>query len=220
MSRSRSLFRCGNGMRIGRWGLALLAPAIAALVFLGLWISSLRRPAGPGTDAPAVVLPSPPQNIVAADRSQEPGETLRKAVEHYLKQSTPNPAGVEACIDLGVFYLNQNRLPEAEALFKRMDEYQTPSAYHFVGRLGLAVTDALNSHYRASHAKFTELFDPKRHDNRVQILNDYVTKNPEFAKWVNEADSHNSRNGIAGSSALPQGLRHFPTRPSFKKPGK
>ena len=45
---------------------------------------------------------------------------------------------------------------------------RSPSAYHFVGRLGLAVTDALKKDDRDSHAKFAELFDSKDRDNRCR----------------------------------------------------
>jgi eukaryotic-like serine/threonine-protein kinase len=152
-----------------------------------------------------------------AARKPETEEALRKVVEQHLRESSPNPNGVDACIDLGVLYLDQNRFREAEALFKRMDERPSPSAYHFVGRLGLAVTDALKNDYRASHAKFLELVDPRSRDNRVQILNDYLAKNPEFARWVNEAEAQNVRNGIAQSS-LPQGLRRPAGRPPFRRP--
>jgi hypothetical protein len=57
------------------------------------------------------------------------------------------------------------------------------------------VTDGLKNDSKASQAKVKELFQSKAKDNRAQILNDYLTKNPEFAGWVNEADSSNVRNG-------------------------
>ena len=99
-----------------------------------------------------------------------------------------------------------------------MDERRSPSAYHFVGRLGLAVTDALRNDYRDSYAKFVELFDPKNRDDRREILNDCLAKNPDFAAWVNEADSLIVRNGIQ-ESPLPQGgWRRPPGRPTFHRP--
>src|SRR5262249_52549023 len=129
-------------------------------------------------EKPAVEQP-PPQ----PDRK----ETLKKAAARHLADKSPNPAGVEDCIDLGVLYLEQHSIREARELFAHMHERRPPSAYHFVGLLGLAVTDALESKNRESRSKFTSLFDSKSRDNRIQILNDYLTKKPEFAKWVNEA---------------------------------
>jgi hypothetical protein len=179
-------------------------------------IVGLRRPVHPDPDTPA----GPPSGevVVKGNVEKEKEEALKKAVEQYLRERTPDPAGVDACIDLSVLYLEQDRDSEAEKLFKRMDERRPPSAYHFVGRLGLAVTDALKKDSRASQAKFRELFDPRSKDNRVQILNDYLMKNPEFAKWVNEADSHNVRNGVSSEPSLPQGLRRPPIKFPFRKP--
>jgi serine/threonine-protein kinase len=161
--------------------------------------------------------PQKKQEREEARKRQEREDALRKTVDQHLADSSPNPNGVEACMDLAVLYLEQEKVGEAEALFKRMAERRPPSAYHFVGRLGLAVIDALHDNTKASHAKLQELFDPKSRDNRVQILNDYLTKNAEFAKWVNEADSQNVRNG-ATESSLPHGLRRPPTgRPPFRR---
>ena len=199
-------------------GVALGTLVILAMLFGGIAFAWSRRPAPTVATNPVVDVPPPtPASVVEGDGQQEREDSLKKVVEQYLKESSPNPNGVEACIDLGVLYLDQNKVSEAESLFKRMDERRPPSSYHYVGRLGLAVTDGLKNNARASHAKFTELFDSKSKDNRVQVLNDYLTKNPDFAKWVNEADSHNVRNGVSESS-IPQGIRRFPTKPPFKRP--
>jgi len=64
-----------------------------------------------------------------------------------------------------------------------MDRRPSPSAYHYVGRLGLAVTDALEQRYSESRSKFVALFDPKSKDKHAQVLHDYLTKHTEFAKW-------------------------------------
>jgi hypothetical protein len=60
------------------------------------------------------------------------------------------------------------------------------------------------------------LFDAKKNDNRAKILNEYLTKHPEFAKWISEADAENVRNGAATQPSLPQGFKW----PSGKKFGK
>jgi serine/threonine protein kinase len=198
-------------------GGALGTLGILAVAFGSIgWYVWTHRPATPDTTSLIVDGLPPSASVGESDTQREREDSLRKVVEQHLKESSPNPNGVEACIDLSVLYLEQNKVSEAESLFKRMDERRAPSSYHYVGRLGLAVTDALTNNARASHAKFTELFDSKSKDNRVQVLNDYLTKNPEFAKWVNEADSHNVRNGVSESS-IPQGLRRFPSKPPFKR---
>jgi len=49
----------------------------------------------------------------------------------------------------------------------------------------------------------------------VQVLNDYLAKNPEFAKWVNETDS--STSGTASRLFHPPRQHYFPGKKSFKK---
>jgi len=207
-----------------RWGLALLALGVLAALGVGLVIVWQRPSTSPAVNAPPPAPPAPgadapslPDKVAEGDVNQQHEESLKQLVEQHLKENSPNPGGVEDCIDLGVLYLAQNKVPEAEALFKRMDERRPPSAYHFVGRLGLAVTDALNKDESASHAKFKELFDPKSRDNRVQILNDYLKRNPEFAEWVDGADSQNVRNG-ASQSPSPPNQHHFPIKWPFHRP--
>jgi serine/threonine-protein kinase len=202
------------------WGVALVTAAalgMVALISAAVVIGFRQRPAladgGPAA-APTTAPDRGSAAIVHADREQ----SLRKAVDQHLKDLAPNPAGVEDCIDLGVLYLEQNKVGEAAALFQRMDERRPPSAYHYIGHLGLAVTDALKKNYRASHHKLAELFDLKSKDNRAQVLNDYLTKNPEFAKWVNEADRHNVRNGTPELSFPKWWERHGHGKPPSRKP--
>ncbi len=173
-------------------------------------------PAAPPA-APVVPPPSPAPPPAAAPQEQGPEEALKKVVEQHLQEASPNPAGVGDCIDLAVLYLDRGNYSEAEALFARMDERRSPSTYHFVGRLGLAVTDAFKKDYRDSHAKFAELLDPKDRDNRREILNDYLVQKPEFARWVNDANSEDARNGFADFPA-PQGEHHFSDRKPFRRP--
>ncbi len=196
-------------------GFAALAAVCVAAGVVWIVVSSMPQQAAtsPAPTAPAA---GGGGDTVAANKQQEREEELKKAVDLHLKNTTPNPSGVEDCIDLGVLYLEQNKVPEAEALFRRMDERKPPSSYHYVGRLGLAVTDALQNHHAESQQKLRELFDPKSLDNRAQILNDYLKKNPDFAAWVNEADSHNVRNTAGAESSLPRDFRtRFPTFPTF-----
>ncbi len=203
-----------------RWGIASLAAGGVLVVLCVVVAIFWHRPAAAPPPSPAAVAPvappSLPDKVAAGDAQQEHEESLKTLVEESLKDNSPNPRGVEDCIDLGVLYLKQNKVPEAEALFSRMDERRSPS-YHFVGRLGLAVTDAMKSDEAASSAKFKELFDPKGRDNRVQILNDYLKRKPEFAEWVDWADSGNVRNGVP-QAPHPDNQRHFPGKWPFHRP--
>jgi len=206
-------------------GVGVLALGVFAMVLVGVAIAWNRTAVQPEANKVAVANLSLENStpVTAGVEQLDRKKTLEQAVARHLAEKSPNPNGVDDCIDLGVLYLDQNSIREAKELFARMDERRPPSSYHFVGRLGLAVTDALETKYRDSHAKFAALFDPKSRDNRVQVLNDYLAKKPEFAKWVNEADSHNVRNGASGSS-FSEKMRRFtggkslsPFKKSFKK---
>jgi tetratricopeptide (TPR) repeat protein len=150
---------------------------------------------------------------------QQRADELNKVVEKYLKAGLPNPDGVDPCIELGVLYLDQEKMSEAEALFKRMTERRPPSAYYYVGRLGLAVIDALKEEYRAAQDKFKELFSPsKLGDQRKKILDTYLAKHPDFAGWVNEARSNTPTVGATPSpnpGGIPKG--GFPSWSKFRK---
>jgi tRNA A-37 threonylcarbamoyl transferase component Bud32 len=161
-----------------------------------------------GSDGePASGKPAPPSMDDARKQQQEEAAkrtrelTLRKAADPHLKEITHNPIGVDACVNLAVFYLEEERAADATVVFKRMSERKPPSTYHYVGRLGLAVVDAVNKQEAAAQEKFRTLFDPKTKDNRARILNDYLEKHPQFAEWVNEADAQDVRHTLSGSSA-------------------
>jgi serine/threonine-protein kinase len=86
---------------------------------------------------------------------------LRESVELYLN---PTPGrhvnlagGTGVCMDLGLFYLEEGRLEEAEKLFQRMERVSTPPTYHVLGQFGLAVTLALQNKGKASNDLFREL---------------------------------------------------------------
>ncbi len=190
----------------------ITAMTLAAIVTVALgvaWLSS---------SAPAVAADAPPAVEAKVEEAppQDPLDAQKKLVDAILNEKSPAPTGVESCIDLAVMYLDKKQTAEAEALFKRMTERQAPSTYYFVGRLGLAVTDAVNNDDKAARSKFTELFQSKTKDNRSQILKDVLNKNPDFAAWVNEADVHNIRAGVAPAGPFPPRKTFF--RPTGKQP--
>jgi len=161
--------------------------------------------------------PKKEQSLTKEQALKQEEEKLKQAVEQHLGKGKGsfNPAGVEACIDLAVLYLDQDRPGEAEALFKRMaGDHKAPSAYHFVGLLGQAVTDAIKEDDAGSKSKFNELYHSKTaKDKRVEILNTYLKKKPQFEQWVAEADVHDLRKSGAPKTSFPKIFKKNP----FKK---
>ena len=192
----------------------LLALGFVGLLIVGAALAWFYRATPVVVPGQLVAAPNPGEFQKPAEPPVEDLTPLMNTVAQYLKGNGPKSGGVEACIDLGVHYLDQQKAGPAEALFRRMTEHRPPpSSCYLVGRLGLAVTDAMNGDDKASRSKFMELFDPKAKDNRVMILNDYLTKKPEFAAWVNEADSHNIRGGgDASSKSFRRPVGKFPFR--------
>jgi serine/threonine-protein kinase len=201
-----------------RWIVGIAAVGLLLLVGVAIALVLNLRSTEPEPAAPEKVVANNQQKEQeeALKKMQERAEVLKKQVDQLLSENTPRPSGIEICIELGVLYLDQGKTAEAEALFKRMDERRPPSAYHFVGRLGLAVTDALQERHQSSQTKLRELFGFGSKDNRSQILKDHLNKNPRFAEWVNEADPNNIRNGGSGNSR-PQWGRGFPGKMPFKR---
>ncbi len=205
------------------WALPLLSVGILVVLLGGAgiaWSVLSRRPSSNITPAP------PTPEVAGKDEGRHlreeaaREETLKKSVEQHLLEIPPRPGGVQECIDLGVLYLNHEKVSAAEALFKHMAELPSQSAYHHVGRLGLAVTDVMKKDYSAAHEKLKKLFDPK--SKSAPVLKDYLGKNPEFAEWVSWADPDNVRSGKV-EPPHPQGPpRGWPTgrfgeRPKFRK---
>src|SRR5262249_50552381 len=62
------------------------------------------------------------------------------------------------CLDLGVFYLDENRLDDAEKLFRRLDKFERPPSYHVLGHFGLAIVQALRDQPQESNRLFVESF--------------------------------------------------------------
>ncbi|HYT91891.1 MAG TPA: hypothetical protein VEL76_24470, partial [Gemmataceae bacterium] len=179
------------------WILALAGAGALMLVVLVIVLAA-SGPDGSGPDdaakereAEKIKLAEAAKQREEALKKKEHEEALQKLAEPHLTEKLPNPSGVDPCIDLGVFYLEEKKVGEAETLFKRMTaDRRSPSAYYLVGRLGLAVVDAAKDHHSAAQDKFKELFNPKTKDNRVSILNGYLQKHPGFAQLVNEAESY------------------------------
>ena len=160
--------------------------------------------------------PAPPPDAPVAPPEQSREEASRKwwsSTSRRLHRTRPASATASTSAS---FTSTGPTMPRPRRC-SRMDERRSPSTYHFVGRLGLAVTDAVKKDYRDSHAKLTELFDPKDRDNRREVLNGYLAQKPELAQWVNEANAEDARNGFV-DSPVPPTEHHFPGRSPFRRP--
>jgi serine/threonine-protein kinase len=116
------------------------------------------QPAGNGATAKPSAADLEVERILPSQRREQ---ALRDAVEQYLdpadKVNKDADTGCRLCRDLGVTYLDNGRLDEAEKLFGRMEKYPLASPYHALGKLGMAVVLALTDRPVESNQHFVEL---------------------------------------------------------------
>jgi serine/threonine protein kinase len=152
--------------------------AMAASVFLALagglafgWVHHLQQKQTKDQQQVQVV---PQSGDEAKEKkvniNEREKELLQRVQEHLKPESQLDVnSGLKACADLGLFYLKQRRLKEADDLFQdiRTPDRKVP-AYRFLGRLGHAMVLAFKDESAASNKEFLEFFaDIERFEARV-----------------------------------------------------
>ncbi len=141
-------------------------------------------------------------------------QALTQAAEEYLKPSTANPnlsaTGLGVCLDLGLFYLDEDRLDDAQKFFDRLEGIKQVKAYQHLGVLGRAIVLALRNQPEPSNASFREFFtaikvppaDPKL---PRPILENQMLQQPRLRFWIAEALTYNKKNsnGFVDPDLLP-----------------
>ena len=139
----------------------LFAASVLLAVLGGAGYAWQRRhaaaqPATNGGTAPINPADAEVEGILPSHKREQ---ALRAAVEEYLnpqdKTARDEDTGFRLCRDLGVCYLENGRLDEAEKLFDRLEKYAAP--YRPLGELGLAVVLALNDKPAESNERFDKL---------------------------------------------------------------
>jgi serine/threonine-protein kinase len=171
-----------------------------------------RRPADPAPTNTAPPAVSPGDAEVDRILPQKREQTLRDRAEDWLnpEKFVKNPAaGFGNCLDLALFYLENDRLDDAEKLFVRLDGFRQQSpAYHALGHLGRAITLALRNRAPESNKLFTEV-TKWQHISRVleAWLDDrrmsapkqdpiQMWLDPALRYWVVRALLYNEKNGV------------------------
>jgi hypothetical protein len=111
-------------------------------------------------------------------------------------------------LELGVFYLEQNRWDDADKLFKRLtSEGQEVRPYRYVGNLGHAIVLGLKNQTRESNEAFTRLLDPKVPLPGADPTA-FLRKNPKLHQWVATALDYNFANQ-SPALPFPENLERF-----------
>jgi hypothetical protein len=105
-----------------------------------------------------------------------------------------------------LLYLEEDRLDEAEQLFKRLDEIDRPDAYKWLGRLGQGIVFALRNQPDKSNRTFQD-FEPlatSRGKTKFSPLVLQLMNENRWRDWMSRARWYNKNNGkdIVGRDAV------------------
>jgi len=121
-------------------------------------------------------------------------------------------AGLKFSIDLGLIYLKERRLNEAEKFFQSLDRPdQKTRQYRELGQLGKAMVYAFRDQPRESNKLFLAVLEDERTHKFVGLRSWYA--DPQMREMIAEALNYNFTNDPASPAVLEK-LRHppFPAR--------
>jgi len=191
------------------WVYAVVGGSLVLALARGAGLGWLRRTPD---DAAPVVANVPAADAADADDDLLPvndEEALRKLVDKYLQPSGAGrnvSVGMGLCLDLGMLYLEQHRLDDAEKLFERLAKAPEARQYQSLGRLGGAIVLALRDEAQQSNQRFKDILttdqllqesakrwkEGKPTDPEIRKM----WTNPQFRFWLARAVNYNLRNGV------------------------
>jgi serine/threonine-protein kinase len=182
---------------------------LSAACGAGLAWLRLKKPIDP------VATTSDEASAVDALFSQQKREQfLKDAVTQYANPGD-DPAhirlGAGNCLELGLFYLDAWRLPEADEHFTRLIKSPV-KAYANIGRLGHAIVLGLQNSPSESNQAFLELFRNVQAPRQALFLMD----NPRWAQWLARGLDYNFTNA---PGEFPKELQPWRTSASFGRGG-
>jgi eukaryotic-like serine/threonine-protein kinase len=199
-----------------------LAPLVVGSLLLAAGGGALAAWAQRRAPAPAVD-PADASTVEAICLPHKREQALRDMAELYLgARDDKDTAGFGSCLALGVFYLEEDRLDDAEKLFARLDGRKDVRADRFLGGLGRGVVAALRNRPRESYqllrAALAEWVKaPRKPDPLVR----QVVESQSFRYWVAKACWYNQKNGVReqvlGLRRLVPALPEGPPAPPGKK---
>ncbi len=191
-----------------------LAGAAVASVVLAVcggavfaWAQRRAGPLRPGTVVP-IRGGAPVEGAHLPPRVEsEKEQTLRKAAELALDEGATVESRTTSfgnCLGLGVLYLQEDRLDEAEKLFARLETVKAPDAYPLLGQLGQGIVLALRNQPDKSNVFFAKAFPragwarPKGErawGAHLGPLGMQMFDNQKWRYWMSQARWFNKTNG-------------------------
>jgi serine/threonine-protein kinase len=197
------------------WGALVLLLSVGVGLGLGWWRNAGRLPASPP--------PAPVGDDPFAGASRE--KFLREAVKQPTNPKEPREVrqGLEFRIDLGLLYLKERRLDEAEEFFKGLQKEDTIEQYRALGLLGEAMVLAFRDEAKESVALFEKVAILGKNPKKMAALpGGFWYAHGPLREMMAEALNHNYANWT-GPRAFPRALdllRRPPTPVLGKSKGK
>ncbi|HEY7329585.1 MAG TPA: protein kinase [Gemmataceae bacterium] len=165
--------------------------------------------------AHAAVVPATEE--AEANKRETKEQALRTLLEPYL-DTKPGSAhevqrGLEQAMDLGIFYLEQDRLDDARALFLRLEKHAVP-AFRVLGHLGEGIVLAMQSEPRESNRRFMKSQLETR-PKQPKWLENLIRNDPKWRYWTNKAIHYNLQNGL-DRREIPTPFHQFETATQTK----
>jgi serine/threonine-protein kinase len=184
----------------------------------GAWIGWLRSPtpaAATASDKSPDQLPVP-DPVVPPPHERE--QLLRREWARYADPGVDPERtrwGLRYAVELGLLFLSDERLDDAEKWFREVEDTGNHQAYRLLGKMGRAIVLAFRDRYKESNFLFesitpTGLSRAKLSDTERRWLAFLVIDNRQFRRTIARALDHNFDNNSPEFPRSLERLRHPP----------
>lgn len=149
--------------------------------------------------SPAHAASGPVQEENAPNKLESKEQALRTLLEPYLDSRPGNfhevQRGLEQGMDLGMYYLEQNRLDDARALFVRLEQNKVV-AFRMLGHLGQGIVLALQNEPHESNKHLHKIHFEQPRAKQPRWLENWIRTDPKWRYWISRAIHYNWQNGL------------------------
>jgi serine/threonine protein kinase len=194
-----------------RWGWRGIVFAVSLLVAgtLGIAIAWVQhRLAFPSHSE---IVPATEEH--SANKLESKEQALRTLLESSLDTRPGNfpevQKGIQLGMDLGMIYLEQDRLDDARALFVRLEQHRVV-AFQVLGHLGRSIVLALQNGPKESNELFKKA-DLKMRGKPPRWFENKIRADAQWRFWITKAIHYNVQNGL-DRHEIPAAFRPFESR--------
>jgi serine/threonine-protein kinase len=154
-------------------------------------------------------------DVTPADLDVSPTARRERKLSEEVEAATPAES-LEANMALALFYLDENRIDDAETLFNKLQVSRKGANHVLLGKLGNAFVRAMRNEHDESNKLFHEVLnDP---DNRTKL--EPVLNHPRWRMKIGRARWFNHANGLREDQVPSYLKREFVITAENKLPSK